>query len=209
MRTIGYVRVSTDRQAEHGVSLEAQAEKTPNSIAAEFAGQRITYRELNERANQLANYLRTEGVGPEVLVGISIERSLEMLVAILGVLKAGGGYVPLDPNYPQERLQFMITDARLRLVITTKQMANNIPASAQLLFIDNDWPKIAKRDVNNLATKIQPHNVAYVIYTSGSTGNPKGVAIEHRSLTNFIYAAAAAYEIASSDRMLQLRPGPA
>ena len=182
---------------------EAQAEKTPNSIAAEFAGQRITYRELNERANQLANYLRTEGVGPEVLVGISIERSLEMLVAILGVLKAGGGYVPLDPNYPQERLQFMITDDRLRLVITTKQTANNIPATAQLLFIDNDWPKIAKRDVNNLATKIQPHNVAYIIYTSGSTGNPKGVAIEHRSLTNFIYAAAAAYEIASSDRMLQ------
>src|SRR5205807_3352606 len=104
-------------------------------------------------------------VGPEVLVGISIARSLEMLVAILGVLKAGGGYVPLDPNYPQERLQFMITDARLWLVITTKQTANNIPTSAQLLFIDKDWPKIAKQNTNDLATKIQPHNVAYVIYT--------------------------------------------
>jgi amino acid adenylation domain-containing protein len=182
---------------------ETQAAKTPDTIAAESAGKRMSYRELNRRANQLANYLRQQGVGPEVLVGISIERSLEMLVALLGIMKAGGGYVPLDPNYPQERLQFMIADADLRLVITTRQLAHKIPASVELLLIDDQWPKIARESAENLAVTVQPNNVAYIIYTSGSTGNPKGVAIEHRSLTNFIFAAASAYEISTRDRMLQ------
>ena len=183
--------------------IEAQAAMKPDAIAAEFAGNRISYRQLNQRANQLANYLRKQGVGPEVLVGISLGRSLEMLVAILGVMKAGGGYVPLDPNYPQERLQFMIADADLRLVITTRQLAHKVPASVELLLIDDQWPKIARQSAENLAVSVQPNNVAYVIYTSGSTGNPKGVVVEHRSLTNFIFAAASGYEMSNRDRVLQ------
>ena len=182
---------------------EAQAAKTPEAIAAEFKGETITYGELNARANQLANHLRKSGVGPEVLVGISVERSLEMLIAVFGVLKAGGGYVPLDPSYPQERLAFTIDDAKVSLVVTTQQLAGRLPSGARLLCLDREWRKISKEPDQNLGIKVAPNNIAYVIYTSGSTGNPKGVAIEHRSLTNFIFSAASAYEITSRDRMLQ------
>lgn len=182
---------------------EDRAAANPNAIAAEFNGARLTYGELNARANQLANYLRFRGVGPESLVGISIERSLEMLVALFGVMKAGAGYVPLDPNYPQDRLAFMIADANLALVVTTESLARSLPSAAQPLFIDTEWPIIAKGSAENLTTSVNSNNVAYVIYTSGSTGNPKGVAVEHRSLTNFIFTAASAYEITEGDRMLQ------
>lgn len=182
---------------------EAQVAKTPNAIAAEFKTERITYRELNARANRFARHLQARGVEPEKLIGVSVPRSMEMLVAILGVLKAGAGYVPLDPNYPHQRLQFMIEDAELALVITTRDLAVHFSDCATVLAIDEDWSTIATNNDDNLTLNVAPDNVAYVIYTSGSTGNPKGVAVEHRSLVNFTATAPAAYGLSSEDRILQ------
>jgi amino acid adenylation domain-containing protein len=183
---------------------EAQAARTPDALAAEFQGERLTYRELNSRANRLAHYLQKRGVGPEVLVGICVERSLEMLVGILGVLKAGGAYVPLDPNYPRDRIGFMIDDALLGLVLTQQRLAKDIPSGqARPIFIDQDWERIAKESEENSEVPVAAPNLAYVIYTSGSTGNPKGVMIEHRQIVNFTLAATRAYAIKGEDRILQ------
>ena len=182
---------------------EAQVARTPDAVAAEFHNEQLTYRELNSRANRLANYLRKQGVGPEVLVGVSVERSFEMLVSILSVLKAGGAYVPLDPNYPQNLIAFMVEDAALSVVITQKHLAKDIPGDATMICIDEDWEMIARESAENLTVPMTSSNVAFVIYTSGSTGNPKGVMLEHRSLVNFIMAAKSAYEIEVGDRILQ------
>ena len=183
---------------------EAQVERTPEAIALEFQGESLTYRQLNQRANQLAHALRNRGVGPDTLVGICIHRSLEMLVGMLGVLKAGGAYVPLDPAYPADRLAFMIEDAGLSLVLTQERLTSDIPLGGPaLLCLDKDWIDVAKESDENLAPNVVATNLAYVIYTSGSTGNPKGVMIEHRSLVNFTFTAAAAYEIRPDDRVLQ------
>ncbi|MFN2576066.1 MAG: amino acid adenylation domain-containing protein [Pyrinomonadaceae bacterium] len=182
---------------------EAQVAKTPNATAAEFKGERITYTELNARANRLADYLRAHGVGAETLVGVSVPRSIEMLVATLGVLKAGGGYVPLDPKYPRERLQFIIRDAALAIVITKRELAAEFAGAATVLCIDSDWAAISSHSHENPVADAAPNNVAYVIYTSGSTGSPKGVAVEHRSLTNFTQAAIDAYGFTNRDRILQ------
>jgi amino acid adenylation domain-containing protein len=183
---------------------EAQAEKTPEAIAIEFQGESLTYHQLNQRANQLAHGLRKRGVGPDTLVGICVHRSFEMLVGMLGVLKAGGAYLPLDPANPTERLAFMIEDAELSLVLTQERLADDIPvAKVNLLCLDRDWPTIASESYANPSVNVGPTNLAYVIYTSGSTGNPKGVMIEHRSLVNFTVTAAAAYEIGAADRVLQ------
>jgi amino acid adenylation domain-containing protein len=184
--------------------LEAQVERSPDAIAAEFQGEQVTYRELNSRANQLAHFLRDSGVGPDVLVGICVHRSLEMLVGMLGVLKAGGAYVPLDPAYPAARLAFMIEDAGLSLVLTQERLAGDIPVGRDKLFcLDKDWQTIARQSEANPVLNVASTNLAYVIYTSGSTGNPKGVMIEHRSLVNFTFTAADAYEISPADRVLQ------
>jgi amino acid adenylation domain-containing protein len=183
---------------------EAQVEKTPAAIAAEFNGCQMSYAELNERTNRLAHYLRRQGVGPEVLVGICVDRSLEMLVAMLGVLKAGGAYVPLDPAYPRERITFMIEDAGLTLVLTQESLVANLAGCETcLISIDDDWKTIAREGGENPANLSGAHNLAYVIYTSGSTGNPKGVMIEQRSLVNFSASAAVAYSIGPGDRVLQ------
>ncbi|MDX6577743.1 MAG: hypothetical protein QOE96_3696 [Blastocatellia bacterium] len=183
---------------------EAQVEKAPDAIASEFQGEQVTYRELNSRANQLAHFLRDNGVGPDVLVGICVHRSLDMLVGMLGVLKAGGAYVPLDPAYPAERLAFMIEDAGLSLVLTQGRLAGDIPVGRDRLFcLDRDWQTIARQSEANPSLNVSSTNLAYVIYTSGSTGNPKGVMIEHRSLVNFSFTAADAYEISPADRVLQ------
>jgi amino acid adenylation domain-containing protein len=183
---------------------EAQVEQTPAAIAVEFQGESLTYRQLNQRANQLAHALRKRGVGPDTLVGICVHRSFEMLVGMLGVLKAGGAYVPLDPANPADRLAFMIEDAGLSLVLTQDRLAGEIAFSgADVLCLDRDWAAIAVESEANLALIVGPTNLAYVIYTSGSTGNPKGVMIEHRSLVNFTCTAAAAYEICPADRVLQ------
>ncbi len=166
---------------------EEQVEKNPDNIAVVFEDERLTYRELNERANQLAHYLLELGVGPEVLVGICMERSLEMIIGLLGILKAGGAYLPLDPDYPNVRLEFMMRDAIVNVLITQKSLLEKLRNSlSKKVCIDADWEEIDKKTQKNPEVQVSRDNLAYVIYTSGSTGNPKGVQIHHRSLTNFL-----------------------
>ena len=166
---------------------EAQVERTPEAVALIFEDLQLTYQELNARANQLAHYLRSLGVGSETLVGIFMERSLEMIVGVLGVLKAGGAYVPLDPTYPKERIAFMLEDAQVSLLLTQERMVEALPQhSAHLVRLDTDWEVIAQESRENPASNINTDNLAYVIYTSGSTGKPKGVQIPHSALTNFL-----------------------
>ncbi|HVE65432.1 MAG TPA: amino acid adenylation domain-containing protein, partial [Thermoanaerobaculia bacterium] len=168
--------------------IEEQAAKTPEVVALAFRGERLTYRELSERANRLARYLRKRGVGPEVLVGLCVERSMEMVVGILGILKAGGAYVPLDPHYPKERLAFMLKDSEASVVVTqASRVGTSLEGSFERVSLDADWPAIAEESGANLAPAARPANLAYVIYTSGSTGRPKGVAIEHRSAVAFVH----------------------
>jgi amino acid adenylation domain-containing protein/thioester reductase-like protein len=174
----------------HGVSIhqliESQALKTPDAVAVVFQDQQLTYGELNQKANQLAHYLQTLGVKPEVLVGICVERSLDMMIALLGTLKAGGAYVPLDPAYPSDRLAFILEDAQLSILISQQSLKECLPShQAQTLYIE-DWQNLNQQSSENLISNVQSHNLAYVIYTSGSTGKPKGVAIEHRNATAFI-----------------------
>jgi amino acid adenylation domain-containing protein len=183
---------------------EAQVGKTPDAIAVVFENQYLTYQELNCKANQLANYLQKCGVGSEVLVGICVERSLEMIVGILGILKAGGAYLPLDPGYPQERLTFMLEDANLSLVLTQEKLPVWLPQNQhQTIYLDADWPLISQESQENLEIKVTTANLAYVIYTSGSTGKPKGVMVQHHSLVNYTVSAYNNYQINISDRILQ------
>jgi amino acid adenylation domain-containing protein len=176
---------------------EAQVERTPDAVAVVFEDQQLTYRELNERANQVAHHLQRLGVGPEVLVGLCMERSLEMVVGLLGILKAGGAYVPLDPAYPQERLAFMLEDAGVPILLTQRHLLERLPdREAEVLCLDADWPEIAQQAASNAASAVTPQNLAYVIYTSGSTGRPKGAMIVHRGLTNYLSWAVQAYPVA-------------
>jgi amino acid adenylation domain-containing protein len=166
---------------------EAQVERTPGTVAASFEKQHLTYKALNARANQLARYLRNLGVGPEVLVGVCLDRSLEMLVAVLGILKAGGAYIPLDPSYPKDRLTFIVEDAGANLLVTQERLKDTVPRStARVLCLDSEWHSIAREEGTNLPRQTRPQNLTYVLYTSGSTGKPKGVQIEHRNLVNFL-----------------------
>jgi amino acid adenylation domain-containing protein/thioester reductase-like protein len=166
---------------------ELQVEKSPDAVAVIFEEQKLTYRELNAKANQLAHYLKSLGVKPETLVGICIERSLEMIIALLGVLKAGGAYVPLDPAYPQERKAFMLQDTQVPVLLTSQNLATKLPQhDAKLIYLDRDWSAIAKEIPENLATGVKPENLGYVIYTSGSTGQPKGVSMTQLALCNLI-----------------------
>ncbi|MEM7530553.1 MAG: amino acid adenylation domain-containing protein [Chloroflexota bacterium] len=174
---------------------EAQVERTPYDIAVVFEQEKLTYRRLNQRVNQLANYLIQHGVGPETLVGICMERSSEMLVGILGVLKAGGAYMPIDPNYPDARIAFMLEDAQPQLVLTSQQMKSKLPADVASLALDSEWSLLENQSTENPTARAEPNNLAYCIYTSGSTGTPKGTLIEHRNLTNYLQWAVQAYEV--------------
>ena len=183
---------------------EAQVEKTPDTIAVVYGQQQLTYRELNQQANQLAHYLRTLQVGPDVLVGLSIGRSLEMVVSLLGILKAGGAYVPLDPTYPAERLSYMLDDSRAAVLVTTSQQPVIVAQhTVQRVCLDTDWETLARYSTENPAVPVQASHLAYVIYTSGSTGKPKGVLIEHANLVNFTQAAIDTYGVTVADRVLQ------
>ena len=167
---------------------ESQVELAPSATALVCNTERLTYSQLNARANRIAHYLQKRGVGPEVLVAVCLERSVDMLAAILGILKAGGAYVPLDPAYPQERLRFILEDAQASIVLTQQSLMNILPqTSAQVTRLDADWPTIAVEPTDNPRNNVSPENLAYVLFTSGSTGRPKGVAIEHRSTAAFIH----------------------
>src|SRR5687768_7225132 len=175
---------------------EEQVARTPDQVAAVFEDQQLTYRELNRRANAVAARLQAAGAGPDARVGICIERSLEMLIGMLGILKAGAAYVPLDPTYPQERLAFMVEDAQLHALLTTRKLASEFDAaSTKVLLIEEITP--AERD-ENVPSGARPENLAYVIYTSGSTGKPKGVMIQHGNVVNFF---------AGMDEVLGTTPG--
>ncbi len=172
---------------------EAQVERTPDAVAVVFADQQLTYRELNCRANQLAHELQKLGVGPEVLVGVCVERSLLMVIAILAILKAGGAYIPLDPSYPPQRLALMLEDAQPLVLLTQAQLVAELPPhTAKVILIDTNYfsniPVKSQQTQNNPISGTKPENLAYVIYTSGSTGRAKGVAIQHSSLVNAYFA---------------------
>jgi non-ribosomal peptide synthetase component F len=172
---------------------EEQVEKTPGNVALVYEGQQLTYQELNGRANRLAHYLREQGVGPDVLAAICVERGIDMVVALLGVLKAGGGYVPLDPAYPQERLKYMLADASPLIVLTQASLKERLSLDGvrQVLVLDSDSGMLAAQDDTNLDAQslgLTDEHLAYVIYTSGSTGQPKGVMIEHRHIVRLFAA---------------------
>ena len=185
---------------------EAQAERNPDAVALVFEGDQLTYGELNRRANQLARHLRTLGVGPDAAVGICLERSLALLVGILGILKAGGAYVPLDPDYPRERLAFMIEDTQAPVVLTREGLAAKLPEErTQLVLLDSQREVIARENEENLKCGTTPDNLAYVIYTSGSTGTPKGVGVVHRGVVRLAHGAHYA-DLSSNEVFLQLAP---
>ncbi|MGH3088791.1 MAG: AMP-binding protein, partial [Rubrobacteraceae bacterium] len=164
---------------------EAQAEKTPDLPALVFEGETLSYRELNERANRLAHHLRRRGAGPETLVAIYAERSFEMIVGLLGVLKAGAAYLPLDPSYPEELTAFMLEDARASLLLTEQGLLPRLShPRSQTICLDADENEIAREGSATPANLAAPHNLAYLIYTSGSTGKPKGVMVRHRNLVS-------------------------
>jgi len=168
---------------------EEQVERTPHNVAVVFENNSLTYQQLNTRANQLAHYLQELGVKPDTLVGICVERSLEMIVGILGILKAGGAYVPLDPEYPQERLNFMLEDSQVKVLVTQAKLVESIPEhQAQLICLDTDWEKIAQNITSNPENKSEPENLTYIIYTSGSTGKPKGVLVNHANVVRLFAA---------------------
>lgn len=183
----------------------AQAARTPEGTALVAAGQALSYAALNRRANRLAHYLRGLGVGPEVLVGVCLERSLELVIGLLAVLKAGGAYVPLDPGYPAERLLFMLDDARAPVLLTQQHLLARLAAQqSRVLCLDGDealWAQQLECDPPSLA---RGEHLAYVIYTSGSTGRPKGVEITHRSLLNLVFWYQRAFEITPTDRATQV-----
>ncbi|HEY6804790.1 MAG TPA: amino acid adenylation domain-containing protein [Pyrinomonadaceae bacterium] len=182
---------------------EAQTTATPEATAliSTTPGIQFTYRQLNQRANQLAHYLRALGVGPDSAVGICLERSSEMMVAVLGVLKAGGAYVPLDPGYPADRFAFMLEDSRATVLLTQQRLLDRLPEHRmQTVCVDGDWEKIELESIDDPDSLTTADNLAYIIYTSGSTGRPKGVAMPHRPLVNLI-----SYQIQLADRLRTAR----
>ena len=182
----------------------AQAERTPDLPAVEYGDRELTYRELNARANQLAHELISRGVGPDVRVGLCVERSIEMIVGLLAVLKAGGAYVPLDPDYPKRRLSYLLDDSQPLVLLTEARLLDRLPGHrAAVVCLDRDWPEISRRSTVTPPSSTGPDNLAYVIYTSGSTGNPKGVMVPHRGVANLWSAEQRFFGLRSSDRVLQ------
>jgi amino acid adenylation domain-containing protein len=184
---------------------EAQVERTPDAIAVEFEGRHLTYRELNNRSNRLAHFLRKIGVGPEVLVGLCMHRSLEMIVSLFGVLKAGGAYVPIDPTYPPARLGFMLNDANAQVLLTQRKLVETLapPQATRVICLDDPEWEIEPQDAGNPWRATIAANLVYVNYTSGSTGNPKGAMITHRAIVNVMWWMQSAFPLDKQDRVLQ------
>jgi len=177
-----------------------QVERTPNAIAVVYEQQSLSYRDLNSRANQLAHYLQALSIGPGTLVGICLERSLDMIISILAVLKAGGGYVPLDPTYPQERLAFMLRDAQIQILIT-RHMEHLLSYQTPVMLLDPCQEIISQERTTNPVSVVSSRDIAYMIYTSGSTGLPKGVAIEHYGLCNMLQEQIRIFGVQAYDRI--------
>ncbi|MFW6359350.1 MAG: AMP-binding protein, partial [Chroococcales cyanobacterium] len=194
--------------------VEEQVEKTPNAIAVVYDhpgvetrhGASLQYRELNAKANQLAHYLQSLGVKPDTLVGVCLQRSPLMIIALLAILKAGGAYLPLDPTYPKERLAFMLTDAKVSVLLTESSCLDSLPVSDSSICLDSDWETISQYSTENPSSEVTADNIAYTIYTSGSTGNPKGAMNTHRGIVNRLLWMRDAYEVGESDRILQKTP---
>jgi amino acid adenylation domain-containing protein len=183
---------------------ESQVKQSPNAIAVVCQDRQLTYRELNNRANQLAHYLKACGVGPETLVALCMERSPEMLVGMLGTLKAGGAYIPLDPSLPHQRQVFKLRNAQVTLGLTQSHLRDSIDnCGAKLICIDTDWEEISQHSTDDLSNSVTVENLAYVIYTSGSTGEPKGAMITHRGMVNHSLAVSKVFELTPHDRVLQ------
>src|SRR6266487_1586528 len=193
-----------DDQCIHQL-FEAQAERSPDAVAVLFENESLTYRQLNSKANQLAHRLRSLGVGPDVLVGICLERSLEMVVGLLGILKAGGAYVPLDPAFPAERLAFMLEDAQVPVLVTQQHLLTQLPAHRnKVVCLDTDAAVLAQQSEANLLSTATSDHLAYVIYTSGSTGRPKGVQILHRAVVNFLLSMCEQPGLSAQDTLLAI-----
>jgi aspartate racemase len=199
---------------------EEQATRTPDAVAVvaamknttyetpahKQAGQQaLTYRELNERTNQLAHYLQSLGVGPETLVGICVERSIEMVVGLLGILKAGGAYVPLDPTYPAERLAFMLADTRTALVLTEARLQLDLPGTVRTLCLDTEWERVVGYPMGKPTSNVNAENLAYIMYTSGSTGQPKGICTTQRNVVRLVQNTNFA-QLSDNEVFLQLAP---
>ncbi|MCK5573956.1 MAG: amino acid adenylation domain-containing protein, partial [Bacteroidetes bacterium] len=183
---------------------EKRVSRNPDAVAVSFEDEHITYRSLNERANQLAHHLRSLGVGAEDIVGICVERSVEMVVGMLGVLKAGGAYLPLDPTYPVERLRYMLEDSGVGILLTQRRILDDLPISdVTTVCLDADREELQKHPVEDLSSIVGPQNLAYMIYTSGSTGLPKGTLLTHLGLHNFTEEYGRAFRIGPGSRVLQ------
>ncbi|WP_164002735.1 non-ribosomal peptide synthetase, partial [Pyxidicoccus caerfyrddinensis] len=187
--------------------IEAQVERTPDAVALCFEGESLTYRQLDARANQLAHHLRSLGVGPEVRVGLFLERSLEMVVALLATLKAGGAYVPFDPDYPAQRLAWMLEDARPAVLLAQERLLSRLPAhEARLLCLDSEWLEVSRQPESRPEPLASPEALAYVIFTSGSTGRPKGAMNSHRGVVNRLLWMQQEYGLTPADTVLQKTP---
>ncbi len=186
---------------------EQQVEQRPDALAVVYEGEHLTYYELNRRANQLAHYLREKGVCAEVKVGLCVERSLEMIIGLVGVMKAGGAYLPLDVNYPPERLAYMIEDAGCRVIVSNQYLVEKLSRTdAEVVRLDADWVEVSKRSDEELSPRVSPDGLAYVIYTSGSTGRPKGAMISHSAIQNRLAWMQEAYGLNQTDRVMQKTP---
>ena len=200
----GWNATRSDYPAELKVHelFEEQVARTPSSVALVFGEQQLTYRELDERANQLAHYLQAFGAGPDKRVGLFVERSFEMIIGLLGILKSGASYVPLDPSHPKPRIDYILAEADSPIVVTQKSLTDGLKTNARLLLLDSDWPTIESQPTSKPKDESSPNDVSYVLFTSGSTGKPKGVEVTHQSLVNLICSVRKQPGMSADDRVL-------